>query len=113
MGRLSAPTNIRQVQRGGGIEHQALGRSQGGFSTKVHIKALGFGKPMQFVLTGGERHEVVAFPELLKGGKVKRQGRGRSQHRSRYLLGDKAYSRQEIGQQLRRSGYNCCHSQTE
>jgi transposase len=59
---------------------------------------------MQFVLTGGERHEVVAFPELTKGGQVKRQGRGRSRHRSRYLVGDKAYSSQEIRQQLRRSG---------
>jgi transposase len=81
-----------------------LGRSVGGFSTKVHVKAEGFGKPINFVLTGGERHEVVAFPEMVKGGKVKRQRRGRPKHRSRYLVGDKAYSSQEIRQQLRRSG---------
>ena len=82
---------------------QALGRSVGGFSTKVHIKAEGFGKPMHFVLTPGERHETVAFGSLVKGGKVKRQGRGRPKHRSQYLVGDKAYSSQEIRQQLRRS----------
>lgn len=81
---------------GGDPEAQALGRSVGGFSTKVHVKAEGFGKPINFVLTGGERHEAIAFPELLKGGKVKRQGRGRPKHRSRYLVGDKAYSSQEI-----------------
>jgi hypothetical protein len=47
---------------------------------------------MHFVLTSGERHEVVAFPELVQGGKVKRPGRGRPKHLSRYLSGDKAYS---------------------
>jgi transposase len=57
---------------------------------------------MHFVLTPGERHEAIAFPELVKSGKVKRQGQGRSKHRSRYLVADKAYSSQEIRQQLRR-----------
>lgn len=83
---------------------QALGRSVGGFSTKVHIKAEGYGRPMHFVLTTGERHDTVAFPELVKGGKVKRQGRGRPKHRCRYLAGDKAYSSGEIRQRLRCSG---------
>ena len=82
---------------------QALGRSVGGFSTKVHIKAEGYGRPMHFVLTTGERHDTVAFPELVKGGKVKRQGRGRPKHRCRYLVGDKAYSSGKIRQQLRYS----------
>jgi len=27
---------------------------------------------MNFVLTGGERHEAVVFSELVNGGKVKR-----------------------------------------
>lgn len=83
---------------------QALGRSVGGFSTKVHVKAEGLGKPMHFVLTSGERHDTVVFGALIKGGKVKRQGRGRPKHRSRYLTGDKAYSSDQIRQQLRRSG---------
>ncbi len=81
-----------------------MGRSVGGFSTKVHIKAEGFGKPIHFVLTSGERHDVVAFPALLKGGRVKRLLQGRPKHRSRYLVGDKAYSSSEIRQQLRRQG---------
>lgn len=59
---------------------------------------------MTFVLTGGERHETVAFPQLVQGGKVKPQGRGRPKHRSRYLLGDKAYTSQEVRQRLRHSG---------
>ncbi|PSB59717.1 hypothetical protein C7B79_28475 [Chroococcidiopsis cubana CCALA 043] len=45
---------------------------------------------MYFVLTPGERHDTVVFPALAKGGKVKRQGRGRPKHRSQYLVGDQA-----------------------
>lgn len=103
MVRLSALTSMQLGQRGE-PETQALGRSVGGFSTKVHIKAEGLGKPMHFVLSSGERHEAVAFPELVKGGKVGRPLRGRPKHCSRYLVGDKAYSSQEIRQRLRRSG---------
>lgn len=60
----------------GGPAAQALGRSQGGFSTKVPLRAEGAGKPMAFVLTAGERHEAVVFPQLMEGGVVKRPGRG-------------------------------------
>ena len=59
---------------------------------------------MHFVLTPGERHDTVAFGALVKEGKVKRPCRDRPKHRSRYLVGDKAYSSNEIRQQLRRSG---------
>lgn len=59
---------------------------------------------MHFVLTPGERHDAVAFGELVKGGKVKRLRRGRPKHRSQYLVGDKAYSSQKIRCSLRRSG---------
>ena len=59
---------------------------------------------MHFVITSGERHDTVAFSELLKGGKIKCLGRGRPKHRSQYLVGDKAYSSQEIRCLLRRSG---------
>lgn len=59
---------------------------------------------MHFVLTLRERHEAIAFLELVKGGRVKRLLRGRPKYRRRYLVGDKAYSSGEIRQQLRRSG---------
>ena len=40
----------------GGQAGEALGRSRGGFSTKVHLRAEGGGKPLAIVLSGGERH---------------------------------------------------------
>ncbi len=59
---------------------------------------------MHFVLTPGERHDVVAFGALVKGGRIKRQQRGRPKYRSRYLVGDKAYSSNNIRRELRCSG---------
>ena len=37
------------------MPNEALGRSRGGFSTKVHLRAEGDGRPITVVLTGGER----------------------------------------------------------
>ena len=71
-----------------GQQKQALGGSPGGFSTKVHIKSEGSGKPMAFVLTEGQRHEAIALVALLEKGKVKPWGRGRPKHRCRYFLKD-------------------------
>jgi hypothetical protein len=39
----------------GGQDAEALGRSRGGFSTTVHLRAEGGGKPLAVVLSGGER----------------------------------------------------------
>ncbi len=59
---------------------------------------------MVFVITSGERHDTIAFDELLAGGKVKRMGRGRPKSRFRYFLGDKGYSSQAIREKLRFRG---------
>src|SRR5262245_21074830 len=45
-------------------EAQALGRSQAGFSTKIHSRAEGGGKPITFVLSVGQRHEALVFEQL-------------------------------------------------
>ena len=51
---------------------EALGRSQGGFSTKVHLRAEGGGKPLTVVLTPGQQHEATVARRLLRQGAVKR-----------------------------------------
>jgi hypothetical protein len=51
-----------------------LGRSQGGVSTKLHLRAEGGGKPIVAVLTGGERHEQIALEAVLDGGAIRRPG---------------------------------------
>jgi transposase len=86
------------------MRSEALGRSQGGFSTKVHLRAEGGGKPITFVLTGGERHESRMLPELLSRGAVRRPGRGRPRLRPRRVAGDKAYTGRPVRSFLRRRG---------
>jgi transposase len=83
---------------------EALGRSQGGFSTKVHLRAEGGGNLMTLVLTPGQQHEATVFEPLMAQGAVKRTGRGRPKRRPRRVAGDKAYSSGKIRQCLRRHG---------
>ena len=49
----------------GGQQEHCLERSRGGFSSKIHplVDALGF--PLQFILTGGERHDISQAELLL------------------------------------------------
>jgi len=87
---------------GDGESVEALGRSQGGFSTKLHLRAEGGGKPITAVLTAGERHEQTALEALLDGGAIRRPGRGRPRLRPRRVAGDKGYSSPTARSRLRR-----------
>jgi transposase len=106
----SEPTNTppalaETAPSGGEVQaNEALGRSQGGFSTKLHLRAEGGGKPMVAVLTGGERHEQIALEAVLDGGAIRRPGRGRPRLRPRRVAGDKGYSSPTARRRLRRRG---------
>ena len=83
---------------------EALGRSQGGFSTKLHLRADGKGQPITAVLTSGERHEQIALAAVLDQGAIPRPGRGRPRLRPRRVAGDKGYSSPTARRRLRRRG---------
>ena len=51
-----------------GQNGQALGRSKGGFTTKIHAKADGCGDLIAFDLTGGEASDCTHFETLLDIG---------------------------------------------
>src|SRR3954464_2466535 len=51
-----------------GQNGQALGRSRGGFSTKIHLKTDFDGLPLAFHLTGGEAGDSPVFEPLLDLG---------------------------------------------
>jgi len=91
----------RRVQ--GGQDQQALGRSRGGFSTKLHVRTERSGKPLVLLLTAGERHEQSVFEPLMEVGALKRPGgRGRPRQRPKRLVGDKGYSSRKVRRYLRR-----------
>ncbi len=89
---------------GSDAETEALGYSKGGFSTKIHLRCEGSGKPVTFVLTVGERNEAVVFEQLMEHGSVKRPLRGRPRIRPQRVAGDKAYTGRPIRSYLRRRG---------
>jgi len=45
---------------------EALGRSRGGFTTKLHARCDGKGRPLGFVLTPGQAHDVHGFAPLFR-----------------------------------------------
>ena len=52
----------------GGYAAQAVGRSRGGLTSKVHLLTDALGYPVRFVVTGGERNDVTQAPALLPPG---------------------------------------------
>lgn len=85
-------------------QREALGWSRGGFSTKIHLRCDGKGKPITFLLTVGERHEAVMFEQLMEQGAVRQAGCGRPRLRPKRVVGDKGYSSSKIRCYLRRRG---------
>lgn len=85
-------------------EQEALGISRGGFSTKIHLRAEGKGKPIAIMVTAGERHEQSAFEALMDTAAIKRAGRGRPRIRPDRVVGDKGYSGKKIRTYLRNRG---------
>ena len=68
------------LKKNGGTEDQALGRSQGGFSTKIHTTADGLGNALRIHLTPGQRHDIIDAEALIVG------------YNCEYVIGDKEYN---------------------
>jgi transposase len=81
---------------------QALGRSRGGLSTKLHLIVDGNGLPLSLVLTGGHAGDNPQLSVLLDRLSVARPGPGRPRSRPEHLLADKAYSHPSTRRELRR-----------
>ena len=68
-----------RFKKSGGQEGQALGRSRGGFSTKIHIAVDALGNPLRLLLTAGQRHNRPLAAALIEG------------FEPRVLIADKGY----------------------
>lgn len=76
----------------GGGKDQALGRSRGGLTTKIHMAADTLGRPIRFILTAGQSGDALAAPALLEG------------FRPRAVLADKAYDSNALRQLIADAG---------
>jgi len=100
---------VRAHQHAAGAAHttaeaEGLGRSRGGFSTKIHVRAEGGGKPVTFLVTPGQRHDSMALEPLMEQGAIRRSDGGRPRLRPRRVVGDKGYSYRRVRRYLRRRG---------
>jgi transposase len=71
---------------------QALGRSKGGFTTKIHALVDALGNPLKFLLTSGQRHEITQAETLMQD------------HRSCPLIADKGYDSKRLVQYMEEDG---------
>ena len=74
------------------FQDEALGRSRGGLSTKIHLSCDGKGRLLSAVLTPGQRHDCTQLQYILDAIRVPRQGKGRPRKRPSQLIADRGYS---------------------
>jgi transposase len=77
---------------GSRAENEALGRSRGGFSTKIHTVTDALGNPLDFVLTGGQVADVTQAEALL------------ANHSTEAVIGDKGYDADSVVEGLAARG---------
>lgn len=82
----------------------ALGRSRGGFGTKLHLLCDGQGMPLSALLLPGQAHESTQFETLLDTFSIVRRRSGRMRGRPRRIAADRAYHAQRIRHWLRQHG---------
>jgi transposase len=71
-------------------EAEALGRSRGGFTTKLHARCDAKGRPLGFVLTPGQTHDTQGFAPLFR----------MISDRIEAFLADKGYDADAIRQEI-------------
>lgn len=79
--RARAPARGRRKR---GPDAQALGRSRGGLSTKIHIAVDALGNPVRLLLTAGQVHDSTQAEALIEGFPAK------------HVIADKAYDADRI-----------------
>jgi transposase len=77
-----------------GAERNALGRSRGGFSTKINTRTNAEGLPIAFDFTPGQDHDVTAYPALMDDIDSDPQ----------QMLGDKGYDSEAVRQDIEQRG---------
>ena len=58
---------VLRKKNGGQVSTEALGRSHGGFTTKLNAAVSDTFLPLRFILTAGARHDVSQAPALIAG----------------------------------------------
>ncbi|MFF8300237.1 MULTISPECIES: IS5 family transposase [Streptomyces] len=100
----AAATGRKGGRRPDEPDDEALGRSRGGLTTKIHLACDGRGRPLALLITPGQRHDGVCAQPLLERIRVPRLGPGRPRCRPAHVIADKAYSSRGFRTYLRKRG---------
>lgn len=109
--RPGAPARGWRPERGGSqtawvealaVEGEALGRSRGGLTSKIHLAVDGRGLPMSILLTPGQAGDNPELLPLLDQISVRSLWGGSPRGRPRRVIADKAYSHPSTRKALRR-----------
>ncbi|WP_406840859.1 IS5 family transposase [Streptomyces sp. AHU1] len=84
-----------------------LGRSRGGFTTKLHLAVEQGQKPMSIVVTAGQRGDSPQLEPVLEKVRVPRIGPDRPRVRPDRVRADKAYASRRNRSYLRHRGIRC------
>jgi transposase len=82
----------QEPQKNGTEADQALGRSRGGFSTKIHVTTDGLGNPLRLELTPGQPHDILKAHDLIVDLEFE------------HLIADRSYRAEEFRQELLAAG---------
>src|SRR5512133_3091346 len=97
-----APPGGQSAARAGKPSREAIGRSRGGLTSKIHMAADRRCRPISRVTSAGQRHDSLGLRPVMAGIRIRRRGPGRPRTRPDRVLGDKAYSSRAIRTYLRK-----------
>ncbi|KUM99067.1 transposase [Streptomyces yokosukanensis] len=104
-GARCRPLRIPRRRRGRPAQHrddEALGRSRGGWTTKIHLAGDGKCRPLALLLTPGQWGDAPQMIPVLERIRVPRPAGGHPRTRPDHLGGDRAYSSRRNRRYLRR-----------
>ena len=87
-------------------EQEALGRSRGGFTTKIHVRCEGTGRLITFLLTPGQASDISLAEGLMESGVVQRRN-GHLRLRPKRLVADKGYTSSAFRSYLHQRNIRC------
>ena len=79
-------------KKNGGQEMEALGRSRGGFTTKLNVAVSAEFTPLRFILTAGQCHDITQASALITG------------YTCDYVIADAAYDSDEFRTEIAAQG---------
>lgn len=82
----------------------ALGRSRGGFGTKINLVTDSHGIPLSMSLMGGNQHDSSGVLKTLQNIRIEKSTAGRPRTRPKKICADKAYTFKWIRSYLKGKG---------